>query len=203
MDGPLLYDPNAANYDSEAQKIVASNPAAYVIIDLPNTYGKVASALLRTGKWKTSDAFIAGGYPATIPSGIPPETLNGVTGVSPGFPLGGNLVKAFNALWAKFIRDFAAAVLRSELIRRGCSLRVGSDNCEVHGWACDRCGTAESERASRAAVHASDTGESRRQAQGRRQGHQLSGCQRACGLQRERRHPYLLHQRVPILGRRA
>jgi ABC-type branched-subunit amino acid transport system substrate-binding protein len=101
VDGPLLYDPNAANYDSEAQKIVASNPAAYVIIDLPNTYGKVASVLLRTGKWKTSDAFIAGGYPATIPSGIPPETLNGVTGVSPGFPLGGNLVKAFNALWAK------------------------------------------------------------------------------------------------------
>jgi ABC-type branched-subunit amino acid transport system substrate-binding protein len=102
VDGPLLYDPNAANYDSEAQKIVASNPSAYVIIDLPNTYGKVASALLRTGKWKTSEAFIAGGYPATIPSGIPPETLNGVTGVSPGFPLSGKLVKAFNAMWTTF-----------------------------------------------------------------------------------------------------
>lgn len=99
VKGPLLYDPNAANYDSEAQEIVAGNPAAYVIIDLPNTYGKVASALLRTGKWKTSDSFIAGGYPATIPAGIPPETLNGVTGVSPGFPLSGKLVKAFNALW--------------------------------------------------------------------------------------------------------
>jgi ABC-type branched-subunit amino acid transport system substrate-binding protein len=99
--GPVLYDPNAANYDSEAQQIVSSSPKAYVIIDLPNTYGKVASALLRTGKWKTSESFIAGGYPATIPNGIPPETLNGVTGVSPGFPLGGKLVAAFNKLWAR------------------------------------------------------------------------------------------------------
>lgn len=121
--GPLLYDPNAANYDSEAQQIVSSNPAAYVIIDLPNTYGKVASALLRTGKWKTSDAFIAGGYPAKIPSGVPPETLNGVTGVEPGFPLKGTLVTAFNKRWARFpgtpqqqsydLNAFDAAVLCS------------------------------------------------------------------------------------------
>jgi ABC-type branched-subunit amino acid transport system substrate-binding protein len=102
VQGPLLYDPNASNFDSEAQKIVSGSPAAYVIIDLPNTYGLVASALLRTGKWQTSNAFIAGGYPTTIPSGIPPETLNGVTGVSPGFPRKGPAVEAFNKLWTKF-----------------------------------------------------------------------------------------------------
>ncbi len=101
VKGPLLYDPNASNYDSEAQQIVSGSPKAYVIIDLPGTYGKVASALLRTGKWKTSDSFIAGGYPSPIPAGIPPETLNGITGVSPGFPRSGKLVTAFNALWNK------------------------------------------------------------------------------------------------------
>jgi branched-chain amino acid transport system substrate-binding protein len=99
VQGPLLYDPNAANYDSEAQQIVSGSPKAFVIIDLPGTYGKVASALLRTGKWSTSDSFIAGGYPSPIPSGIPPETLNGITGVSPGFPRSGKLVTAFNGLW--------------------------------------------------------------------------------------------------------
>jgi branched-chain amino acid transport system substrate-binding protein len=99
VQGPLLYDPNASNYDSEAVQIVSGDPKAYVIIDLPNTYGVVASALLRTGKWKTSDAFIAGGYPTTIPAGIPAATLNGVTGVSPGFPLSGKLLTAFNTLW--------------------------------------------------------------------------------------------------------
>ncbi len=101
VQGPLLYDPTAANYDSEAQQIVSGSPKAYVIIDLPGTYGTVASALLRTGKWSTSDSFIAGGYPSPIPSGIPPATLNGVTGVSPGFPRSGKLVEGFNALWNK------------------------------------------------------------------------------------------------------
>jgi branched-chain amino acid transport system substrate-binding protein len=97
--GPLLYDPAAPNYDSEAQRIVESNPRAYVLIDFPDVYGRLASALLRTGKWRTTDAFIAGGYPVTIPTGIPPQTLNGVTGVSPGFPRSGRVVEAFNTLW--------------------------------------------------------------------------------------------------------
>jgi ABC-type branched-subunit amino acid transport system substrate-binding protein len=101
IQGPLLYDPNAATYDSEALQIVSGDPKAYVIIDLPNNYGKIGSALLRTGKWKTSDTFIAGGYPTTIPSSIPPATLNGTTGVEPGFPLKGKSVSAFNALWAE------------------------------------------------------------------------------------------------------
>jgi branched-chain amino acid transport system substrate-binding protein len=100
VQGPLLYDPNALTYDSEAQKIVDGNPDQFVIIDLPNTYGKVATALLRTGKWSTTKTWIAGGYPATIPSGIPPETLNLVSGISPGFPRSGPLVAAFNKLWA-------------------------------------------------------------------------------------------------------
>ena len=101
VQGPLLYDPTASNYDSEAQQIVSGSPKAYVIIDLPGTYGTVASALLRTGKWSTSNSFIAGGYPSPIPSGIPPATLNSVTGVSPGFPRSGKLVEGFNALWNK------------------------------------------------------------------------------------------------------
>jgi branched-chain amino acid transport system substrate-binding protein len=97
--GPLLYDPNASSYNDVAAEIVAGDPAAYVIIDLPQTYAKVGAALLRTGKFRADDLFIAGGQPATIPEDTPPEALNGAVGASPGFPTDGPLVDAFNALW--------------------------------------------------------------------------------------------------------
>jgi ABC-type branched-subunit amino acid transport system substrate-binding protein len=97
--GPLLYDPNASSYNGVAGQIVDGDPAAYVIIDLPQTYAKVGAALLRTGKFSADDLFIGGGQPATIPEDTPPEALNGAVGASPGFPTDGPLVEAFNALW--------------------------------------------------------------------------------------------------------
>lgn len=98
--GPLLYDPNASNYNGAAGRIVAGDPAALVIIDLPQTYAKVGAALLRTGKFSAKDLFIAGGQPATIPKDTPPAALEGAVGASPGFPTSGPLVEAFDKLYA-------------------------------------------------------------------------------------------------------
>ncbi len=58
IQGPVGYDPNQPSYDSEAGKIVAGKPDAYVFADFPDTFGKVAAALLRTGKF---DATICAG----------------------------------------------------------------------------------------------------------------------------------------------
>ena len=66
--GPVLYDPGAASYDSEAQQIVAGSPDAFVILDFPATYAKVGAALLRTGKFDATKLFVGGGQPATIPA---------------------------------------------------------------------------------------------------------------------------------------
>lgn len=96
VNGPLLYDPNASSYNDVASDIVAGDPGAFVIIDLPQTYAKVGAALLRTGKFSAKDLFIAGGQPATIPEDTPPAALEGAVGASPGFPTSGPLVEAFD-----------------------------------------------------------------------------------------------------------
>jgi branched-chain amino acid transport system substrate-binding protein len=103
--GPLLYDPNATSYDSEAAKIVAGNPVAIVVEDFPETYAKVGAALLRTGKFSASKLFTTSGFPATIPSGTPPEALNGAWVVQPGQPTSGKVISTYNRLYANFPAD--------------------------------------------------------------------------------------------------
>ena len=97
---PVLYDPGAASYDSEAQQIVAGNPDAWVILDFPATYAKVGAALLRTGKFDATRLFIGGGQPATIPSFVPKDSMEGARGTRPAVPLGAALTNAFDAMYA-------------------------------------------------------------------------------------------------------
>lgn len=99
VQGPLLYDPTAASYNSEASEIVRGNPDGYVILDFPANYAKMASALLRTGRFNGSKLFVAGGWPATIPSFIPANGLEGARGTSAGSPLGTKAADAFHTLY--------------------------------------------------------------------------------------------------------
>lgn len=99
VQGPLLYDPTAASYNSEADDIVKGNPDAYVVLDFPANYAKVASALLRTGRFSGTKLFVAGGWPATIPSFIPAASLEGARGTSAGSPLGTRAAEAFHQLY--------------------------------------------------------------------------------------------------------
>jgi ABC-type branched-subunit amino acid transport system substrate-binding protein len=99
--GPLLYDPTAASYNSEAGDIVRNNPDAYVILDFPANYAKIASALLRTGRFNGRKLFVAGGWPATIPSFIPTESLEGARGTTAGSPLGTRAATAFHRLYTR------------------------------------------------------------------------------------------------------
>jgi ABC-type branched-subunit amino acid transport system substrate-binding protein len=97
--GPVLYDPGAASYDSEAQQIVAGNPDAFVILDFPATYAKVGSALLRTGKFDATKMFVGGGQPATIPSFVPKDSMEGARGTRPAVPIGAPLTRAFDSMY--------------------------------------------------------------------------------------------------------
>jgi ABC-type branched-subunit amino acid transport system substrate-binding protein len=99
VQGPLLYDPTAASYNSEAGDIVRGNPDAYVILDFPANYAKIGSALLRTGRFDGNKLFVAGGWPATIPSFIPSASLEGAKGTSAGSPLGTKAADAFHKLY--------------------------------------------------------------------------------------------------------
>lgn len=87
IQGPIAYDPTQAGYDTEAGKIVAGDPDAYVIIDYPDTYAKVGAALLRTGRFDAHKLFV----PTTlalprIPKDIPRKALEGARGVRIGSP---------------------------------------------------------------------------------------------------------------------
>jgi ABC-type branched-subunit amino acid transport system substrate-binding protein len=97
---PVLYDPTAASYDSEAQQIVAGNPDAWVILDFPANYAKMGAALLRTGKFDASRMFVGGGQPSTIPSFVPTASMQGARGTRPAVPLGTSLTNAYDAMYA-------------------------------------------------------------------------------------------------------
>ena len=60
VQGPVVFDPNQATFDSEAGQTVANNPDAYVVIDYPDTYAKFGAALVRTGKFDASKLVVAG-----------------------------------------------------------------------------------------------------------------------------------------------
>lgn len=54
----VSWNPDAANFDSEAQKLVSGDPAAWVIADFPTTFAKFGPALVRTGKWDPKKTFM-------------------------------------------------------------------------------------------------------------------------------------------------
>lgn len=134
VSGPVVYDPNAASYDSEAAKIVAGNPAAYVIIDFPQTYAKVGAALLRTGKFDAKKLFTADGLAsATIPPGIPKAALEGARGTAPGTPKSGAASAAFNTLYTttsgtKTRQTFDAQSFDASMLCILASVAAGSNN---------------------------------------------------------------------------
>lgn len=99
VQGPLFYDPTAASYNSEAGEITKGNPDAYVILDFPGNYAKIGASLLRTGKFRGTKLFVAGGWPSTIPDIIPAASLEGGRGTSAGSVLGTRAADAFDKLY--------------------------------------------------------------------------------------------------------
>ena len=97
VSGPVLYDPNATSYDSEAAQIVKGNPTAFVIFDDPGTYAKVGAALLRTGAFSGTKLYTTSGFPSAIAgSGIPPAALEGARLINAGLPESGPALTAYN-----------------------------------------------------------------------------------------------------------
>jgi ABC-type branched-subunit amino acid transport system substrate-binding protein len=98
--GPVGYDPNQPSYDSEAAKLVGGNPDAFVFADFPDTFGKVAAALLRTGKFSAAKLFVSDALAVSpIPSAIPAAALEGAHATNAGSPTGTPEAIAFNTLY--------------------------------------------------------------------------------------------------------
>ena len=98
-----IYEPEAPTYDSDAQDIVAGNPDAYVIIDFPETYAKVGPALVRTGDFDASKAFVTDGLiSGDLAGDAGEEAVVGMRGTAPGSPEEGEAPQAFDTAYKAF-----------------------------------------------------------------------------------------------------
>jgi ABC-type branched-subunit amino acid transport system substrate-binding protein len=102
VQGPVVFDPNQATFDSEAQQTVANNPDAYVVIDYPDTYAKFGAALVRTGKFDATKLVVPDALAfTTVPSDIPAQAIEGARATRGGTPAGTDAAKMFEDLWQK------------------------------------------------------------------------------------------------------
>ena len=100
--GPVLYDPEQPDYNSEAERIVAGNPDGYVIVDFPDTYARMGAALVRTGDFDARELFVTDGLAGEgLPENIPGEALEGARGTRPGTPEEGDAPRAFDRLYSR------------------------------------------------------------------------------------------------------
>jgi branched-chain amino acid transport system substrate-binding protein len=98
----VAYDPTQPSFTSEADKLAAKSPDAWVILDFPETYAKVGPALVRTGKWDPARTFAGDSFASSsLIENVPAEALNGIRGVVPGTPDKGVAVDAFDAEYRK------------------------------------------------------------------------------------------------------
>lgn len=98
---PVLYDPEQASFNSEADQITSNNPDAFVIIDFEDPYGKVGAALVRTGNFDAANLFTADGlaFGDGIPDTIPDASLDGARGSRPATPENTAAARAFDTLF--------------------------------------------------------------------------------------------------------
>jgi branched-chain amino acid transport system substrate-binding protein len=80
----IAWNPDAATFDTEAQALVSGDPDAWLIVDYPETFAKVAPALVRTGDWDPTKTFVTDGLrDATLPEKLGEEATEGLLGTSP------------------------------------------------------------------------------------------------------------------------
>jgi ABC-type branched-subunit amino acid transport system substrate-binding protein len=97
----VLYDPEQPSYNSEAAEITEGDPDAFVIIDFPETFIKVAPALQRTGNWDPTKAWGTDGiYSGDLAADVG-ATGEGLRGTFPGAPEDAQQSKAFDTLYTQ------------------------------------------------------------------------------------------------------
>jgi ABC-type branched-subunit amino acid transport system substrate-binding protein len=99
----VIYDPEQPSYDSEAEQITSGNPDAVAIFDFPETYDKVGPALVRTGNFDASKAFMTDGLADSgLPKTAGPEATEGARGTAPGAPDKGSPTDQFDQAYTSF-----------------------------------------------------------------------------------------------------
>ena len=99
----ISWNPDQANFDSEAQQLTGGSPAGWVIIDFPDTFQKFAPSLVRSGKWDPAKTFMTEALRNTTvldTIGNPVVGLRGTAASAAGGPAGAS----FAAYWQKNVK---------------------------------------------------------------------------------------------------
>ena len=102
VQGPVLWDPTQASFDSEAQQVVEGNPDLFFIVDFPDdSYPKAGAALLRTGEFDASKLVVPDGLALSdvADSEVPPRALEGARVTAPSALEGTAPEEAFDKLF--------------------------------------------------------------------------------------------------------
>src|SRR5262245_10443968 len=99
----VSWNPDQPTFDTEAQQLVAGNPAGFVIIDFPDTFEKFMPSLVRSGKWRAAktlmtEAMKNGDVLSKL--GSPADGLRGTAASSAGGPAG----QAFEVYWKTHVK---------------------------------------------------------------------------------------------------
>jgi branched-chain amino acid transport system substrate-binding protein len=127
----IAWNPDQATFDTEAQRLVAGDPAGWVIVDFPDTFEKLLPSLVRTGKWDARRTLMTEALRNTdvlSKLGDPVVGLRGTAASAAGGPAG----KAFAALWKARVKGakpytsfegtaFDAAMVAFLAALKGCS----------------------------------------------------------------------------------
>ncbi|MGD9695310.1 MAG: ABC transporter substrate-binding protein [Thermoleophilia bacterium] len=98
------YNPEATSLNSEAQQIASGNPDGWVIIDFPESWGKMGPALVRSGNWDPAKTFTADGLRSTtLPKDAGAPATNGMRGSVPT-SLDAPAGDAFDKLWKDVVK---------------------------------------------------------------------------------------------------
>ena len=98
----ISWNPDQANFDTEAQQLVSGSPAGWVIIDFPDTFQKFVPSLVRSGKWDASRTLMTEALRnATVLDAIggPAIGLSGTAASAAGGPAGAS----FAAYWKSHV----------------------------------------------------------------------------------------------------
>jgi ABC-type branched-subunit amino acid transport system substrate-binding protein len=96
----VTYDPAQRSLASDARRIASGAPDAFVVIDFPESYYRLAPALRRTERWDPKKTYVTDGLASdAIVARAGRQATEGIQGTIPGAPDEGAAPEAFDELF--------------------------------------------------------------------------------------------------------
>jgi ABC-type branched-subunit amino acid transport system substrate-binding protein len=133
----VRWNPEAATFDSEAQRLAGGNPDGWLIIDFPETWGKMGPALVRAGGWDPARTFTADGLrDSSLPGDVgaqATEEMRGTAPTSEGAPAGDAFDRVFKERAKQGVnrQTFDAQAFDAVILTFLAALRAGSAEPEA------------------------------------------------------------------------